>query len=157
MNYFMRIPITVFLLIFVSMSNSQCHKNLDELSWIVDNWINSSGSIVSHEHWIKVNDTLFEGGSETIKDGDAVFTEKLKIIVKDEDIFYVADVEHNPAPVYFKLIVSESNKAVFENPGHDFPQKITYEVNGGDLHAYIEGPGKEGKWQQVDFYFTRRR
>jgi hypothetical protein len=139
------------------MSDSQCHKNLDELFWIVDNWINSSGGVVSHEYWVKVSDTLFEGGSETFKDGDTVFTEKLKIIVNNGNIFYVADVKNNPEPIYFKLTDSGKNKAVFENPDHDFPQKITYEINGGDLHAYIEGPGKDGKGQKVDFYFTRRR
>jgi hypothetical protein len=139
------------------MSNAQTNRNLDEVAWIADSWIISSGDAVTHEHWTKVSDTLFEGGSETIKNGDTIFSEKLKIIVKDNDIFYVADVKHNPAPVYFKLVYSDSNKAVFENPEHDFPQKITYELSGGDLHAYIEGNGKDRKWKKVDFYFTRRR
>lgn len=154
----MRILIAaVLIILFINMSDSQYRKNLEELSWIADNWINTEGDMVSHEHWTKLSDTLFEGGSETIKNGDTIFAEKLKIVVKDNEIFYVADVKHNPAPVFFRLVQSDSNKAVFENPGHDFPQKITYELDGGDLHAYIEGPGKEGKWKKVDFYFTRRR
>lgn len=158
LKLFMRIFITVFLiLILVSMPDSQSHKNLDELLWIADNWIISEGGVVSHEHWTKVNDTLYEGGSETIKNGDTIFAEKLKIIVKDGEIFYVADVKHNPEPVYFKLTGSDTNKAVFENPEHDFPQKITYELENGNLHAYIEGPGKEGKWKKVDFFMTRMR
>jgi len=132
-------------------------KNLDSLSWIVDNWVNADGETVSYEHWQKINDSLFEGGSETVKNGDTIFAEKLKLVMQNGDIFYVADVKHNPAPVYFKLTSQGSNFAVFENPEHDFPQKITYKIEEGNLHAFIEGPGKSGNWQKVDFYFNRRR
>jgi hypothetical protein len=146
-----------FIIIFVSMANSQSNRKMEELLWIVDNWVNAEGETVSYEHWEKVNDSLYEGGSETIKNGDTVFSEKLKILKENDDIFYVADVKHNPAPVYFKLTYSGTNKAVFENPEHDFPRKITYEIENGNLHAYIEGPSKKGSWKKVDFYFTRRR
>jgi len=31
------------------------------------------------------------------------------------------------------------NSVVFENPEHDFPQRILYRLDGGMLHARIEG------------------
>ena len=130
---------------------------MGDLLWIVDNWINAQGETISYEHWNKINDTLFEGGSETIKNGDTVFSEKLKIIKEKNDIYYIADVKHNPAPVYFKLTEISEGKAVFENPEHDFPQRITYLLESGTLHAFIEGPNATGKWKRVDFYFNRMR
>jgi len=139
------------------MPNSRGYINLDDVLWIADNWIISEDGITTNEHWEKISDSLIEGGSQTVKNGDTVFTEKLKIILKDGDIFYVAEVSHNNAPVFFKLTGALPDKAVFENPEHDFPQKITYELDNGNLHAYIEGPGKDGIWQKSDFYFNRRR
>lgn len=139
------------------MANSQSNTNLNDLLWIVDDWVNAEGELVCYEHWKKVNDSLFEGGSETVKNGDTVFTEKLKLLKQNNDIFYVANVKHNPAPVYFKFTGLETGKAVFENPDHDFPKKISYELNDGILHAYIEGLSNKGDWKKVDFYFSRKR
>jgi hypothetical protein len=158
-NLNFKLPQFLFLFYIISqISMAQNLLDLKQLEWIADDWINTENDAVTHEHWEKINDSLIEGGSETIKNGDTVFAEKLKIILKDGDIFYVADVSHNPAPVYFKLTESIPGKAVFENPEHDFPKKITYELeDGSSLHAIIEGPGKACTWKKVDFYFTRRR
>lgn len=139
------------------MSYSQSNRNMEDLLWLVDSWINIGGETVSYEHWKKADDSLLEGSSETIKNGNTVFSEKLKIVKEKEGIYYVAEVKHNPLPVYFKLTMVSKNKAVFENPQHDFPQKITYEIEQGTLHAFIEGPGRSGKWEKVDFYFDKMR
>ena len=43
-------------------------------------------------------------------------------------------------PVMFKLVSSDSNKLIFENPAHDFPQMITYwNVPPDSLIAEISG------------------
>lgn len=139
------------------MSYSQSNRNMEDLLWLVDSWINIDGETVSYEHWKKADDSLLEGSSETIKNGNTVFSEKLKIVKEKDGIYYVAEVKHNPLPVYFKLTMVSKNKAVFENPQHDFPQKITYEIEQGTLHAFIEGPGRSGKWEKVDFYFDKMR
>jgi len=131
--------------------------DFDKLSWIIDRWVSTDGESTSYEHWEKISDSLFAGGSETVKNGDTVFNEKLKLIKEGDEIFYVADVKHNPAPVKFKLTSISDNEAVFENPEHDFPQKITYKLIDGNLHAAIEGPGKKGEWRKVDFFMNRMR
>jgi hypothetical protein len=131
--------------------------DLDKLSWIIDKWISTDGQSTSYEHWQKVNDSSYAGASETVKNGDTVFSEKLEIVKEGDDIFYIADVKHNPAPVKFRLTFISENEAVFENPGHDFPQKIIYRHKEGNLHASIEGPGKNGGWRKTDFFMNRMR
>jgi len=152
-----RYLLIAFLFPLINLSNSQIHKSLDNLTWIVDKWVSTDGETISYEEWKIINDTLWEGSSKTFKDGKIIFEEKLKLISENGSIFYVADVAHNPAPVYFKLTSADSNTAVFENPEHDFPQKITYKLEEGNLHAFIEGPGKKGEWKKVDFYFSKSR
>lgn len=55
----------------------------------------------------------------------------------------------------FKLVKLEKNLAVFENPEHDFPQRIIYKLEDGEtLKARIEGKSK-GKERGVDFPMKR--
>jgi hypothetical protein len=89
------------------MSYSQ--TDFEKLSWIVDRWVSTDGDATSYEHWEKVSNDLIVGSSETIKNGDTVFHEKLKIAKEGDDIFYIAEVKHNPAPVKFKLTSISEN------------------------------------------------
>lgn len=150
----------LLILIFIIMSKTAFSQNtadMQKLLWIVDKWVSQSENSTSYEHWEKTNETLYTGGSETIKNGDTVFAEKLKIELIEGKVYYIADVAHNPAPVKFLLTEVNENSAIFENPEHDFPQKITYINENGILHAVIEGPGKDGKTKKVDFFMQKMR
>ncbi|MBN8584405.1 MAG: hypothetical protein J0M37_04860 [Ignavibacteria bacterium] len=136
---------------------AQEKTDMQKLLWIADSWVSASGETTSYEEWKVINDDLFEGGSKTIKEGKVIFSESLKIEKTADGIYYVADVAHNPAPVKFKLTNVTDTSAVFENPDHDFPKKITYLLEEGNLHAFIEGPGKDGNTKKVDFYMQKMR
>ena len=57
-----------------------------------------------------------------------------------EPFLYVVKVAHNDTPVAFRLIECTSKGCVFENPDHDFPNRIIYANTLGDmLLARIEG------------------
>lgn len=153
-------PVFLLLLILFNlgfMNKTEAKNDLNKLSWIIGRWVSENGDSKSYEQWTKVNDTLYEGSSETIKNGDTTFTEKLKIQKTGNDIFYTADVKHNPAPVNFKLVSADDDEAVFENMEHDFPKRITYKSENGNLHAWIEGPGKTGEWIKIDFFMALMR
>jgi hypothetical protein len=45
-------------------------------------------------------------------------------------------------------------EAIFENPSHDFPQKIIYRVEGTTLFARVEGNNK-GKAMGFDFKMSK--
>ena len=136
---------------------SQNESDMEKLSWMLDRWVSSNGDTKSYEHWEKVSGTEFTGGSETIRGGDTIFSEKLSIELTGGEIIYFADVKHNPEPVGFKLTGITESEAVFENPEHDFPQKITYRYIDGKLNASVEGPGKNEAWRKIDFIMDRMR
>jgi len=140
--------------------------DFEKLSWLEGAWISEppageesgDSNVVSEESWKRIDARTLEGHSYTIKQGDTVFTEKLRLEQNEEGIFYIATVPHNPGPVYFKSIRIEEDEAVFENPAHDFPNRIIYRRERGEvdtLHARIEGMRK-GRESAVDFWFTRR-
>jgi hypothetical protein len=153
-----------FLLIFLfckmifSQDKNTGLNEIEKLSWIIDKWISLSGESIIYENWKKLDDTTFTGVSHTVKNGDTVFTEKLKIEKIDNDIFYTAVVAHNPGPVSFKLVELGENKAVFENPEHDFPNRIIYILkDDGSLYARIESKNKKGEPVTGEFFYTRAR
>ena len=158
----MKIFFTLALILLCTMTYSQ-DKNIDsnpfdKLNWIVDKWISPPGESITYENWVRLDDTTYSGESRTVKDGDTVFTEQLKIEKIGDDIFYTAIVEHNPGPVSFKLIELEDNKAVFENPEHDFPNRIIYMLkDDGSLYSRIEGKNKKGEEVKDEFLYTRAR
>ncbi len=84
---------------------------------------------------------LLQGGSYKIKGNDAIFLERVSLQYSKDGVFYIPIVEeNNMEPVSFKLTSNNNNSFVFENPHHDFPKRIVYEIVSSDsLHAYIDG------------------
>jgi hypothetical protein len=92
------------------------------------------------EHYTSPSSNLMLGTTRYLRDGVTVsyeFTE----IVADADGVRLIPHPSGQASVPFQLTRSASNLAVFENPEHDFPQMITYELSEGVLTAQIENPG----------------
>lgn len=152
------IQFLILILFITNMAESQEKTAMQKLLWIVDSWVSPDmGESRSYEEWKVTGENLYEGSSKTVKDGAVTFSESLKIENTPDGIYYVADVPHNPAPVKFLLTNVSDTSAVFENPEHDFPKKITYILEEGNLHAFIEGPGKDGNTKKIDFYFNKMR
>jgi len=59
----------------------------------------------------------------------------------------------SPMALFYSIDVSPS-RIVFENPKHDFPQRIGYERKVNALLAWIEGT-QNGKVRRVEFPYVR--
>ena len=78
------------------------------------------------------------GTSRTVsmeKDRMVAF-EYLRIVERDGGLIYIAQ-PGGGSPTEFVLTEFGPNRAVFENPRHDYPQRIVYEASGDDLTASI--------------------
>ena len=81
-----------------------------------------------------------------MKGTDTVFLEKIQIIAKDGELYYVADVKENEAPVPFKITSQTQEGFICENPNHDFPKKIEYKLNGLNLTVVISAGSKSQEY-----------
>lgn len=144
------------LLILLSLCGfAQGHPEMAKLGWISGCW-KSEGNVQTEEHWTKLEGQSMLGIGRTIANGKTVSHEFLQIRERDEGIFYIAQPNGGTA-VSFKLVKINDNEAVFENPQHDFPQRITYQrMIDGSLLAAIEGEEK-GKPKRVGFLMSRVR
>ena len=93
-----------------------------------------------------------------VASGDSTrVTEHMRIEQFGEEVFYTAKPGQNPFPTSFLLTECAGDRFVFENPNHDFPQRIIYMRNGDrGLMVRIEGP-MDGELRGVDFKFERKQ
>lgn len=144
-NYFF----IVLILTVVSCNNTTEKKfdKLNELSWLEGNWENTLGEGLIVENWSKLNDSVFTAKSYFIRGKDTLHFENIELKLTDEDLFYIATVEgqNNNEPVKFKLNPNTESSFMFENPTHDYPQKIEYKkISDTILSATVSGI-QEGK------------
>ena len=94
------------------------------------------------------------GMSHTVVDGKTREFEFMRIVQEDNgDIFFVA-TPSGQKEARFKLINASDREVRFENPEHDFPQRIIYRRDGESLVGRIEGTSK-GKERAIDFPLKR--
>lgn len=139
------IIVTFLPLASAAQNKDGIKSEFEQLYWLNGIWrqtnINKPGKALV-EQWTKSGDYEMKGQATTTQNGDTVYVERITLLIKDNSIYYVADVPQNKQPVYFKLTAITANGFVCENSEHDFPKKITYNLTGNQLKATISGNGK---------------
>ncbi len=112
------------------------------LGWMSGQWRTSpapaaSGSAWTEEIWSSAEGGTMLGISRT-QSGGRIRAYEFMRIARGEDgsaSFYGSP---NGAPsVAFRLVRASASEAVFENPVHDFPQRIAYRLEGAELVATV--------------------
>lgn len=134
----------------------EAKPTVQSLAWLSGCWERTQGKRYVEEHWTKAAGGALLGLSRTLNDGRMTEFEFLRIHEKDGEIFYTAKPSRQPE-ASFKLISLKEREAVFENPTHDFPQRIIYRRTSDQaLVARIEG-AMNGQQRGVDFPYTRAK
>lgn len=143
---YLKITSLFLLLALVSCKNENSNKSEKELiksaSWLLGKWENKSADGTLSEIWTKSNDSTYVGSSYFINEKDTIHFETIVLKQLGETLIYSATVKgqnHNKA-ISFSQGASIENQLVFENPKHDYPQKITYQKDAkNNLVATISG------------------
>ncbi|MEO9482202.1 MAG: DUF6265 family protein [Ekhidna sp.] len=134
------------------LSQFALSQSMKDFKWIQGKWErqNVKPGTSAFEVWEKTKEG-FSGSGVSMKGADTTFVESLSIVKKDADFYYVANVSSNASPTYFKITSTSKTGFVSENPEHDFPKKITYELEGDQLTAVISAGDKK-----MGFVFVRQ-
>ena len=97
------------------------------------------------------------GVSHTVADGKTVEFEFMQIREEaNGQIRFIARPSGQPETT-FQLIKGSAREVIFENPQHDFPQRVIYRLESdGSLVGRIEGISK-GKEKSIDFPMSREQ
>jgi hypothetical protein len=128
---------------------------LKDLAWLAGCWERRTPAEVVSEQWMRPEGGLMTGMSRTVR-GKSVEFEFQRIFERDGALVYAAQPS-GAAAVEFMARSSSPGAIRFENPAHDFPQRIIYQRGTADsLFARIEGESN-GRTTGIDYRLARVR
>lgn len=125
-----------------------------DFGWLSGHWCSRTGDRLIEEFWLPAEGDVALGIGRTIKGGKTTEFEFMRIQTRGGATSLVAVLE-GQEPTAFPLTASGANWARFENPQHDFPQRIEFRRTSPGLHTEIAGPGKDGKEEIIPFEYRR--
>jgi hypothetical protein len=126
---------------------------VDQLAWMAGCWRLESPSRVVDEMWMAPAGGVMLGTGRTVVKGRAVEHEFMQIREDGGRIAFIARPS-GQAEASFALVRSSEREVVFENPAHDFPQRVIYRRDDAGLTGRIEGT-QSGKPRSAEFPMRR--
>lgn len=142
------------MLILSALLLSACSSKPD-FDFLCGAWVQGTDAEYFHETWTCDADGA-KGISVQVVEGDTTFNENFTLrFIENEWVLNIrAEGENNGAYIPFYLKRWENNALYFENLKHDFPKRISYELNAkNQLEAQVDGG--EGSLQIINFTFER--
>ena len=129
--------------------------SLEQLAWLTGCWASENAEPGSGEQWMAPAGASMLGMSRTVRAGKTATHEFMRIApAADGRLAFFAQPSGKPSEV-FALLSIATNEVVFENPQHDFPQRVIYRLVAPDrLHASIEGR-RNGVARSIDYPMVR--
>ena len=153
--FFRTFLFTLFCCGLAACSNSG--EQFRKMDWLNGRWENKSNNLKIIETWQRENGMGFLVKGYMLENTDTVFSESVKVTLKSGVIIYEVTLpnQNDSKPVMFKLTENTGRKVVFENPDHDFPQKITYQQHQPDsMLVQLEGRADQALEKQ-EYYLKR--
>jgi len=148
------IYVTSLVVLTAVVSSNSLANDVNELRWLTGCWALDGQEHGSGENWMPPAGGSMIGVSRVVSNGETVAFEYLRVQTDDAGIALIASPS-GQTTTRFELVQLSEREVVFENPDHDFPQRITYRLEGDNrLFANISG-NINGVSRTVDFPMTR--
>jgi hypothetical protein len=132
----------------------QLPAGVQGLGWLAGCWERTTGATVIEEQWMRPRGRVMLGVGRTTRRDTVVEFEQLRIFERGGRSVYAA-LPSGQSLAEFEAATTSDSLVTFENPAHDFPQRIIYRRRGADsLIARIEGT-RGGQVRGVDFPYRR--
>lgn len=129
---------------------TQSHK----LAWLQGCWAMVNQERAVEEQWMAPRGKTMIGTSRTVQGASLVGYEFMMIREQGDKLAFEVRPSGRP-PVIFTAATLGEGSVVFENPQHDFPQKIGYRRDGDvAMVAWIEG-SRNGEARRAEFPYRQ--
>ena len=146
------------LIVLAAGSAAAAEQEIEKVAWLAGCWASDGAGPGTEERWMPLAGGTMLGVSRTIRQGKTVAHEFMEIRhLPDGKLAFIGHPSGQSTTVFTVLRVDEA-EVVFENPQHDFPQRVAYARDGASkLRARIEGSEGGGAVRVIEFPMTRRR
>ncbi len=134
---------------------AQTPKGVQRVAWLQGCWELTTPERVVEEQWMAPRAGSMMGMSRTVRGGKLAAYEMVVIREEGQGLAYEAHPSGQPVATFLSTAISGS-RVVFENPSHDFPQQVGYELKEATLVGWIAGT-QNGKPRRVEFPYRRGR
>jgi hypothetical protein len=135
------------------------YDELEKAKWLLGEWEKKDSLGTLKEIWTTQDDSSYVGQSYYFQnEKDTLHNEQIELTQDGGHLIYRATVkgENNDEAVPFQMTKSEDSLLIFENPKHDYPQKIQYKLmKNGSLIATISG--KQNKKSSSESYLMMKK
>ena len=124
------------------------------LAWMAGCWARRAGTRLVEEQWMAPRGGVMLGAGRTTRGDTLVEYEALRIEEAGDTLVYVASPSRQ-ATARFRAAGVVGDSVRFDDPAHDFPQRVGYARRGADsLLAWIEGT-QDGRPRRVELPYGR--
>jgi hypothetical protein len=121
-----------------------------DLAWLAGAWVGTRGKSTIEERWSPPRGGAILAVSRTVSGEKMVAFEYLRIVERDGGLVYIAQ-PGGRSPTEFLLTELGKTRAVFDNPRHDSPQRIVYELSAEGVLSASIGFMKGGTPRRFEF------
>jgi len=148
------IAASVIFVVGAYATSAQQPTGIARVAWMQGCWETSAPQRTIDEHWMSPRGGSMLGMSRTIRDGRLVEHELMILSERGDQLAYEAHPSGQNSATFLSSRI-EPSLVVFENPAHDFPQRIGYERKTADsLTAWVEGR-QNGRTRRIEFAYQR--
>lgn len=147
-----KVTVIAALLLLISFAHATALNTT--IDWIAGHWCVDLGENTVEELWLPPHGGVVVGLGRTRTTDRTIAFEYFRIVDRDGIQSYIAQPGGQP-PTAFKRTAGGERWVRFENPDHDFPQRVEYRRDGDALRAEIAGPGENGKEVVITFDYSR--
>ena len=144
----------ILVLVLAPASRAQSGARIASVSWLTGCLEMRRGNRVVEEQRMPERAGTMVGMGRSVG-ARGLDDYELTVIQQDGDrLLFVAHPRRQPVATFVARVAS-ADSVVFENPDHDYPQRVGYRRIGADsVLAWIDGTSN-GKQRRVDFAYRR--
>jgi len=143
----------ILALLFISVSSAGAQTaSIRDVVWLQGCWELRDGDRVVEERWMPPRAGAMLGVGRTTRGDKRIEHEFVVLTERDGRLAYEAHPSGQSTATFLSQPIS-GREVVFEDPTHDFPQRVGYKSTGpGQLLAWVEGTSG-GKTRRVEFAY----
>ena len=148
---------SIFFLVglFPVLSMAQVTEPITSAAWLAGCWAVDGKEAGTGEQWMAPAGGTMLGVGRTVRNGKTVGFEFMQIRSTEEGTLEFVAIPSDQNETTFPLVSSSEKSLVFENPDHDFPQRIIYRlISTNQTTARAEGI-LSGSLRGIDFPMSR--
>jgi hypothetical protein len=126
---------------------------IGQLAWLKGCWEAAGSGRSVEEQWTAPKGGSMIGVSRTVRGDSLVAYEFVLLRERGDRLVYQAHPSGQPSAEFVSSVVS-ADSVIFENPAHDFPQRVGYRRNGDRLLGWIDGT-RNGQARRAEFPYRR--